>query len=140
VTERGEPLRRARVMGAPTPSTFLKREMLMRYIIDYDYDDRQPSLASTGRAAASRGDGRDRSTIAARTETRAHEPVLKELGARIRLIRRELHLSQEECAERCHIDRAHISRLERGRPNTTVLHLAKLAQGLGVEMADLFKP
>lgn len=67
------------------------------------------------------------------------EPVLKQLGARIRLIRRELHLSQQECAALCHIDRAHMSRLERGFPNASVLHLAKLARGLGIEIADLFK-
>ena len=74
-----------------------------------------------------------------RTCTPEREPVLKQLGARIRLIRRELHLSQQECAALCHIDRAHMSRLERGFPNASVLHLAKLARGLGIEIADLFK-
>ena len=72
-------------------------------------------------------------------DTPTREPVLKQLGARIRLIRRELHLSQQECAALCHIDRAHMSRLERGFPNASVLHLAKLAHGLGIEIADLFK-
>jgi transcriptional regulator with XRE-family HTH domain len=67
-------------------------------------------------------------------------PILKQLGARIRTIREELHLSQEECAAICRIDRGHISKLERGFPNATVLHLAKVAHGLGVEMVDLFKP
>ena len=66
--------------------------------------------------------------------------VLKQLGARIRLIREELHLSQEECAVMCQTDRGSLCRLERGFRNMTVLHLAKLAQGLGVEMVDLFKP
>lgn len=80
----------------------------------------------------------DRSESTNDTPTR--EPVLKQLGARIRLIRRELHLSQQECAALCHIDRAHMSRLERGFPNASVLHLAKLAHGLGIEIADLFKP
>jgi hypothetical protein len=32
-----------------------------------------------------------------------------------------------------------MSRLERGFPNASVLHLAKLAHGLGIEIADLFK-
>ena len=72
-------------------------------------------------------------------DTPTRESVLKQLGARIRLIRRELHLSQQECAALCHIDRAHMSRLERGVPNASVLHLAKLAHGLGIEIADLFK-
>ena len=69
-----------------------------------------------------------------------YDPVLKRLGSRIRLIREELHLSQAECAAICQVDRAHISKVERGFPNTSVLHLAKLAHGLGVELVDLFKP
>src|SRR6478672_13539460 len=100
--------------------------------IYYRFDDSEPSPTSTGRVDANRGDGVDRSAMSA-ANPRAHEPVLKELGARIRLIRHELHLSQQECAMLCHIDRAHISRVERGFPNTSVLHLAKLAHGLGIE-------
>lgn len=93
----------------------------------------------TDRAGANRGDLADGSAVAATNDARARPPVLKQLGARIRLIRHELHLSQQECAALCHIDRAHISRLERGFPNASVLHLAKLAHGLGIEIADLFK-
>jgi transcriptional regulator with XRE-family HTH domain len=73
-------------------------------------------------------------------ETLTSHPLMKQLGARIRMIREELHLTQAECAAICQIDRAHMSRLERGFKNTSVLHLAKLADGLGVEIADLFKP
>jgi transcriptional regulator with XRE-family HTH domain len=73
-------------------------------------------------------------------ETVTNSPLMKQLGERIRTIREDLHLTQAECAARCHIDRAHMSRLERGFKNTSVLHLAKLADGLGVELADLFKP
>jgi len=73
-------------------------------------------------------------------ETLSAHPILKQVGAKIRTIREDLHLTQEECAAICQIDRAHISRLERGFPNTTVLHLEKVAQGLGVEIVDLFRP
>jgi len=73
-------------------------------------------------------------------DTLSNHPILTQLGARIRTIREELHLSQEECAAICQVDRAHMSRLERGFGNTTVLHLAKVAQGLGVEIVDLLKP
>ena len=78
--------------------------------------------------------------IDAGTDTLSEHPVLKQLGSRIRTIRQELHLSQEECAAICQIDRAHISKIEHGFKNTTVLHLAKVARGLGVELTDLFKP
>jgi ribosome-binding protein aMBF1 (putative translation factor) len=68
------------------------------------------------------------------------DPVLKRLGSRIRLIRQELHLSLEECAVLCQVNLTHISKVERGFVNPTVLHLNKLAHGLGVELVDLFKP
>jgi DNA-binding XRE family transcriptional regulator len=102
-------------------------------------DDNELSATSTGRAGANRTDVADRAAIRVTIDTRTYDPVLRELGSRIRLIRHQLHLSQQECAARCHIDRAHMSRLERGFPNTSVLHLAKLAHGLGIEIADLFK-
>ena len=73
-------------------------------------------------------------------DTLPEHPVLKQLGSRIRTIRQELHLSQEQCAAICQIDRAHISKIEHGFKNTTVLHLAKVASGLGVDITDLFKP
>jgi transcriptional regulator with XRE-family HTH domain len=71
--------------------------------------------------------------------TEAGDPILKQLGAKIRTIREDLHLSQEECAAICQTDRGYICRLERGYKNTTVLQIAKVAQGLGVEIGDLFK-
>jgi transcriptional regulator with XRE-family HTH domain len=69
----------------------------------------------------------------------SYDPLLKQLGTKIRTIREELHLTQGQCAAMCEIDRAHMSRLERGVRNTSVLHLAKLAHGLGIELVDFFK-
>ena len=68
------------------------------------------------------------------------DPILKQLGDRIRTIREELHLSQGECANICQIARSHMCHLERGSSNASVLLLAKVAQGLGIELVDLFKP
>jgi transcriptional regulator with XRE-family HTH domain len=68
------------------------------------------------------------------------DPLLKQLGARIRTIRTELHLTQQECAAICQISRSHMCHLERGFKNASVLHLAKVAHGLGIELVDLFKP
>ena len=109
-----------------------------RFIHDgFDYG--QLSASSPTGEDANRGGVAGRSAIAVTIDTPEYDPILKKLGARIRLIRRELHLSQQECAALCHIDRAHMSRLERGCKNASVLHLAKLARGLDVEIADLFK-
>ncbi|HKB13945.1 MAG TPA: helix-turn-helix transcriptional regulator [Vicinamibacterales bacterium] len=67
-------------------------------------------------------------------------PILKQLGARIRAMREELHMSQKEFAAVCQIDAGSLCRLEHGSRNTTVLHLARLAQGLDVDIVDLLKP
>jgi DNA-binding XRE family transcriptional regulator len=103
-------------------------------------DETEMGTVSSGVAQVSRGDTTDHPHTSTTMDRPAYDPILKQLGSKIRTIREELHLSQAECAAMCQVDRAHISRLERGFPNTSVLHLAKLAQGLGVEIVDLFKP
>src|SRR5262245_36388298 len=95
---------------------------------------------STTRSTIDDFDVDNRAPLSGAKDRMSYDPVLKRLGSRIRLIREELHLSQAECAAICQVDRAHISKVERGFPNTSVLHLAKLAHGLGVEIVDLFKP
>jgi transcriptional regulator with XRE-family HTH domain len=69
---------------------------------------------------------------------KAPRPILKRLGNRVRALRDARNWSQEELADRCHIDRSYMSGIERGVRNISVLHLARLAKGLGVSIADLF--
>lgn len=47
-------------------------------------------------------------------------------------------LTQAELAYRCDFDRTYIGAIERGEKSVTVNTLAKLANGLGVRIADLF--
>ena len=68
----------------------------------------------------------------------ARHPILKRLGARVRRLREARHLSQEAFADVCGIDRSYMSGIERGVRNISVLHVARLAKGLGIDIGDLF--
>lgn len=69
--------------------------------------------------------------------------VARELGDRIRARRMNLvgpngrALSQEAFAERSGLDRAYVSRVERGVTNITVLTLVRLAKALDMDPGAL---
>ncbi len=58
-------------------------------------------------------------------------------GSNIRRYRLASGISQEAVAERMGIDRAHVSSMERGQQNVTLLTLWHAAEALGVQPADL---
>ena len=58
-------------------------------------------------------------------------------GENIRRFRTQAGLSQEAVAELMGVDRAHISSMERGQQNVTLLTLWHAAQALGVKPVDL---
>lgn len=60
------------------------------------------------------------------------------LGTNLRRLRKARGLSQERFALEHGFDRTYISGIERGRRNPTVLVVGRLAEALGVELADLF--
>ena len=60
-------------------------------------------------------------------------------GANMRRHRLAAGLSQEAVAERMDVDRAHVSSMERGQQNITLLTLWEAAQALGVPPAALFE-
>jgi putative transcriptional regulator len=66
------------------------------------------------------------------------EQLLKKLGSRIRIIRIEKGMTQEELANSIGKDQQSIQRLESGRVNPSVFYLYEIAQGLDVELKDLF--
>lgn len=69
-------------------------------------------------------------------ETRA---VLRDLGFRVRELRRERGLTQEAFAEKLQMLTPNYARIEQGRANVTVDTLARVARALGVEVVDLFR-
>ena len=57
----------------------------------------------------------------------------------MRRLRLEAGLSQETVAVRMSVDRAHVSSMERGQQNVTLLLLHEAAQAIGVKPAALLE-
>ena len=70
---------------------------------------------------------------------RVMEDVRALLAKNLLRLRHAAKLSQEELADRADINRGYMSDIENSRYNATILILAKLANALGVEPADLLK-
>ena len=60
------------------------------------------------------------------------------LGTRIKEIRAARRLSQERLAEKMGANVTYLSSIERGKENPTLEFLLNLADGLGIEIGDLF--
>ena len=65
--------------------------------------------------------------------------IRKVFGANVRRFRLAAGLSQEAVAERIGADRAHVSSMERGRQNVTLITIWHIAEALGVRPADLLE-
>ena len=63
---------------------------------------------------------------------------LKRLGMRIRALRNERDMTQEEAASKAGLDAKHFQELESGNVNTTVATLLGVARALKVDVAELF--
>jgi len=59
------------------------------------------------------------------------------LGIRIKAIRTEMKLTQEELAFRCGVDAAQIGYIERGQRSATLETFEKIAHGLGITLSEL---
>ncbi len=58
------------------------------------------------------------------------------IGNRVRILRRNRSMTQEELAEKSGLSTKYIGELERGQSNPTLTTIEKIANALGVEMAD----
>jgi transcriptional regulator with XRE-family HTH domain len=65
-------------------------------------------------------------------------PVLKKLGARLRELRKDRHLSQEALAHAADLERAYVSGVERGAFNVSVVILSRLATALHIPLRSQF--
>jgi transcriptional regulator with XRE-family HTH domain len=61
------------------------------------------------------------------------------LGQKIRKLRKEKGWSQEAFADKCGIQRAHMSLIERGKQNLTFATLETICRNLGVTMCEALK-
>jgi transcriptional regulator with XRE-family HTH domain len=64
-------------------------------------------------------------------------PLYVALGKRIRALRRQANLSQEDVAERVGLTRTSITNIERGRQQLQVHTLVAIADTLGVRLDEL---
>jgi transcriptional regulator with XRE-family HTH domain len=66
------------------------------------------------------------------------DEVVVTIGKKVRKLRKEAGLSQEDVSERCGIYRTYLSRIEGGTANPTVTTLDALAKTLNVKIDELF--
>lgn len=59
-------------------------------------------------------------------------------GLRVKELRHHQNISQEELSFRCGLSKNYISDVERGTRNISLQAIAKLANGLKVEVKELF--
>lgn len=64
--------------------------------------------------------------------------ILKLVGARIRVLRKERGMSQESLGEKGGFHFSYIGQIERGEKNVALLNLEKIATALDVNVAQLF--
>lgn len=64
--------------------------------------------------------------------------VLIEFGKRVRQLRKEKNISQEELSFKADLHRTYIGMIERAEKNITLINIEKIAIALNVEIKDLF--
>lgn len=65
--------------------------------------------------------------------------IQKQFGQKVRSIRTEKGLSQEEFASDCGLDRTYISGVERGKRNISLKNIEIVANALGVKISMFFE-
>lgn len=64
---------------------------------------------------------------------------VRRFGQRVRLIRQQNELSQEELADRAGVHRTYIGMVERGEKNATIVTIVKISGALGVPAMELVR-
>jgi len=60
------------------------------------------------------------------------------LGHRLKELRTQRNISQEQFAKLIDMDRSYYASIEEGRRNVTLRNLAKIADGFGITLSELF--
>lgn len=66
------------------------------------------------------------------------DEILRLFGERLRELRTERNLSQEQLAELAGLDRNYIGQIERAERNVALVNIVRIAKALEVQPADLF--
>lgn len=67
------------------------------------------------------------------------DPLLRDVGARVRHCREKRQWTQEDLAERAELDRSYIAGIEAGLRNPSIKAVAKIARGLGLTVSALLE-
>ncbi len=67
----------------------------------------------------------------------SNSEILKKFGDRVRQLRKQKDISQEELAHRADLHRTYIGMIERAEKNITLLNIEKIANALEVEISEL---
>lgn len=67
-----------------------------------------------------------------------NKKYLERFAERVRFLREEQNISQEKLAERAGLHRTYIGMVERLERNPSLICIHKIANGLGVDVKELF--
>ena len=67
------------------------------------------------------------------------KPFLIKFGNKVKELRKAKRISQEKLALECGFELSQIYRIEKGIVNTSISHVAKIAEILEINPSDLFK-
>lgn len=67
------------------------------------------------------------------------DTIEKRFGDRIRELRKEKQLSQEELAFKAGVHRTYLGSIERGERNPSLRNISAIAAALGISLSDLFQ-
>ena len=67
----------------------------------------------------------------------ADRDILQRFGDRVRELRKDCGWSQEELALECGLDRTYMGGIERGERNVALRNIEKIAEALGITIAEL---
>jgi len=65
--------------------------------------------------------------------------IAKELGERIKELRKETGLSQEKFALKINMDRTYFATVESGKRNISLQNIERIARGLNITVSELFE-
>jgi len=69
---------------------------------------------------------------------KSKEKILIQFGIKVREIRKEKGLSQEQLAHKSNLHRTYIGMIERAEKNITLCNIGKIANALNVSIKNLF--
>lgn len=64
--------------------------------------------------------------------------ILLQFGEKVRKLRNERNLSQEQLSFKADLHRTYIGMIERAEKNITLVNIEKIAKALEIEIKDLF--